>query len=326
VSTRTAPTAFYCVADAAYFLGAVGMINSLRLQDHDEPIYLLDLGLERWQRELLAAEVTIVPAPAQTPPHLAKTYAPRKHLADVKILIDTDMIVTRPLDELIGRAARGKVIGFRDRQQRHFAEWGELGLGDPRATPYVSSGLVFLGGEPGAEAIELLADHQDKVDYSRTFWRANDRTYPYLYADQDMLNAIIATRVEPDRFLALEARLSSTPPFRRLRLVDEHALRCAYPDGVEPYVLHQFVRKPWLEPMYHGAYSRLLARLLLANDLAIKVPPKTVPLRMRAGVRARAERALVNVRDLGRYYLGDVIPAWIGTRLEDRRRRREARG
>ena len=31
--------AFYTVADARYFLGAVGMINSLRLVGHDEPIF-----------------------------------------------------------------------------------------------------------------------------------------------------------------------------------------------------------------------------------------------------------------------------------------------
>ncbi len=39
------------------------MINSLRLNGHREPIYLLDCGLSDDQRELLAAEVTVVDAP-----------------------------------------------------------------------------------------------------------------------------------------------------------------------------------------------------------------------------------------------------------------------
>ena len=319
--------AFYCVADADYFLGAVGLINSLRIQGHDEPVYLLDLGLEQWQRDLVRREATLVAPPEDTPPHLAKTHAPLAHPAETAVLIDVDMVVTRPLGELIERAAGGRVIGFRDRQQRHFAEWGPaFGLGEARLIPYISSGLMFCGGDEGREVLTLLDEHQRSVDYSRTFWRGNDRGYPFLYADQDVVNAILATRPDPDRFDALDARLASTPPFRRLRVEDERGLRCSYPDGTEPYVLHQFVRKPWLEPMYHGPYSRLLSRSLLADDVAIAVPPEVVPLRMRGGPRARAERAAVNARDLGRYYLGDVVPGWIGTRIEDRRRRREARG
>ncbi len=62
------PTAFYCVSDARYFLGAVAMINSLRLNGHREPIYLLDAGLSDDQRELLAAEATIVKAPPRRRP------------------------------------------------------------------------------------------------------------------------------------------------------------------------------------------------------------------------------------------------------------------
>ena len=42
---RPMNAAFYCVADERYFLGAVGLINSLRLVGHDEPIHLLDCGL-----------------------------------------------------------------------------------------------------------------------------------------------------------------------------------------------------------------------------------------------------------------------------------------
>ena len=70
-------------------------------------------------------------------------------------------------------------------------------------------------------------------------------------------------------------------------IADEGTLRCVHRDGSEPFVLHQFVRKPWLEPMYHGIYSRLLLRLLLADDVAIAVGADAVPLRMRPGARAR---------------------------------------
>ncbi|MGI8461995.1 MAG: hypothetical protein ACR2OC_10230 [Solirubrobacterales bacterium] len=318
--------AFYCVADKRYFLGAVGLVNSLRLLGHEEPIYLLDLGLAPWQRRAIEGEVVLVADPGATPPHLSKTIAPLAHPAETAVLIDTDMIATRSLAPLIAAVAGGGVIAFRDRQQRYFAEWGsELDLGEARPIPYVSSGLVVLGGPERAQVLGLMADRQRRVDYSRTFWRDNDRDYPFLYADQAVLNAILATRVEAESFTAYEARLASTPPFRKLRLLDETALRCAYPDGAEPHVLHQFVRKPWLEPMYHGIYSRLLARCLLAGDVPVRVPDEEVPLRMRSGSRARLDRSFVNARDLGRFYLGDVLPGWIGNRLEDRRRRGAAR-
>jgi hypothetical protein len=319
--------AFYCVADDRFFLGAAGMINSLRLQGHTEPIYLLDLGLAGWQRDALAAEVTMVPTSEEIPPHLSKTIAPLAHPAETMVLIDSDMILTRSLLPLLETAADGKLVAFRDRQQRFFPEWGEvLGPAKARPGPYLSSGLVLLSGAQGRELLRLLAEAQDRVDYSRTYWRGNDREYPFLYADQDVLNAIVATRLDPDRVVALDGRLAATPPFRRLRLVDVATLRCEFDNGTVPYVLHQFVRKPWLEPMYHGIYSRFLARLLLADDVPVRVPPDAVPRRMREGARARAERTVVNVRDLGRFYLGDLLPTWIGNRLEDRRRRRERAG
>ena len=316
-------TAFYCVSDSRYVLGAVGMINSLRLQGHTEPIYLLDCGLTGEQRDLLEPEVSFVEPDDDVEPWLAKTIAPLAHPAEVMVLIDVDMIDTRPLGELIELAREDRVVAFRDRQHRFFETWAsELGLGPAEPGPYVSSGLVFAGGEVGARMLELMATKQDRVDFSRTFWRGNDRTYPFLYADQDVLNAILRTSVPADALVAREERLAATPPYRRLHAVEEASLDCRYPDGARPYVLHQFVRKPWLEPVYHGIYSRLLARLLMGEDVAVRVVPEAVPRRMRTGVSAWVDRSIVNAHDLGRYYLGDRLPAWIGNRIESARRRR----
>ena len=316
------PLAFYCVCDERYFLGAVGLLNSLRLLGHTEQVFLLDCGLSDEQRELLAPQVTLVAGPRDSPPWLAKTIAPLRHPARLMVLVDTDMIATRSLAPLIEEASAGRVVAFRDRQQRFFGEWGELlQLGTARRQPYVSSGLVFLERSLGTEVLRLMDDRRGSVDFERTFWRRNERTYPFLYADQDVLNAILATRVEPDRLVALDDRLEATPPYRGLRLIDEATLRCAYRDGAEPYVLHQFVRKPWLERMYHGIYSRMLVRLLLGDDVAVRVRESDVPLRMRRGALARAGRTLVNAQDLGRWYFGDRLPAWLGTRVEALRRR-----
>ena len=76
--------AFYCVADERYFLGAVGLINSLRLVGHTEPIFLLDCGLTAAQRELLAAARRAASTrPSDAPPWLLKTVAPLARPADV---------------------------------------------------------------------------------------------------------------------------------------------------------------------------------------------------------------------------------------------------
>ncbi len=315
-------TAFYCVSDARFFLGAVGLINSLRVIGHHEPIFVLDCGLTDEQRGMIAAEATLVPAPAERPPQLLKTVAPLAHPAEVMVLIDADMIVTRSIGGLIERARGGSVVAVRDRQQRYFDEWGKLpGLGPARPGPYVSSGLVFLAGSLGNEVLRLLDQLHTQVDFESTFWGENVQDYPYLYADQDVLNAILRTRVARDRLEALEHRFAATPPFRSLRCIDAETLSCAFRDGAQPYVVHQFVRKPWLERMYHGVYSQLLARLLLGDDVAIKVPETDVPLRMRDGALARTSRTLVNVKDLGRWYLGDLLPQWLGSRVEALRRR-----
>lgn len=321
--------AFYCMSSRLYFLGVVGMINSLRIVGHTEPVFLLDCGLTDEQREILGGHVTLVPAPssADPEPFLLKAVAPLEHPADVMVLIDADMVVCRPLTPLIEQAAEQRVVAFKDNIDRFVSAWGDLlGLGATRRQPYVSSGLVFLGGTVGHQVLRLMDRSRSRVDYERSHFAENVPDYPFMYLDQDILNAVLATCVEPDRTVILDKRLAPIPPFRRLQVIDERTLRCAHADGTEPYVLHQFVRKPWVEPMYHSPYSRLLARLLLGPDIAIRVPEEEVPLRMRSGPLARLERRRVDATDLARWYVRDVIPEWLGGRIGARRRRRAARG
>jgi len=283
--------AFYCVADSRYFLGAVGMINSLRLLGHQEPVYVLDCGLTDGERGMLAPHATVVPAPNDSPPWLLKAAAPLSHPADVIVLIDTDLIVTRPLTDLIREPAGPQVAAFRNPSDRFSSAWGELpGLGEARPRPYVSSSLVFLKGAVGREVLLLMDRLRSRVDFQRTFWRENDPSYPFLLGDQDLLNAILATRLDPGQVAELDARLEAVPPFAGLRILDAEALRCSYQDGVEPYVLHHFLTKPWLEPTIGGVYTQLLLRLLLGPDVAIQVPQRELPLHLQPGVIAGARR------------------------------------
>jgi uncharacterized protein YndB with AHSA1/START domain len=52
----------------------------------------------------------------------------------------------------------------------------------------------------------------------------------------------------------------------------------------------QVGRKPWLEPTTHRLYSRLLSRTLQGDDVAIKLPPRKLPLRLRRGRLAALQR------------------------------------
>jgi hypothetical protein len=324
-----APVAFYCVANSRYFLGAVGMLNSLRLVGHHEPVYLLDCGLTEQQRELLAPHVTLVPGPHQSPPYLLKTLAPLRHPTEVTVLVDTDVIVTRPLTALIEQAGHGTVAAFRTAYDRFFPEWGELlGLGAVRRRPYVCSALVLLGGEEGQEVLRLMHEGQARVPTAgeardpRKFFRTLASS-PLQLADQDVLNAVLCTRTETDRILTLEHGLAPEPPFRGLRLLSGEGLRCAYDDGSEPYVLHHLGPKPWLAPMRDGPYSRLLTRLLLGPGIEVRVPEADVPMRLRKGFIAGAGRRLAGLQDRFRSSVREPLSWRVGAQagaLRDRLR------
>jgi hypothetical protein len=311
------PAAFYCVSDRRYFLGAVGLINSLRLLGHTQPIYLLDCGLTEPQRELLKDHVTLVRDQSGTPPWLLKTIAPLAHPAEVMVLIDADMIVTRPLDELIETAGEGKLVAAINDRDRFRPDWGELlGLGPVRRGPYLSSGLVVVERELGTEVLELMDRLQDRVDFDRTFWRDNVSDYAFLYGDQDVLNAILASElVASERVEALAHRFAPTPPFGRLRVVDRRTLRCRYRDGVEPYVVHHFTTKPWLEPTHHGVYSRLLQRALIGPGVEVSVSPQELPLRLRTGPLAYTDRKRVNAGERWRWWFREPLEERVLGRL-----------
>jgi hypothetical protein len=314
------PVAFYCVSSGVYFLGAVAMLNSLRLVGHTEPVFMLDCGLRPRQRELLAAHVTLLEAPSDAPPYLLKTVAPLRHPAEVRVLIDVDMVVTRALAEPVELAAEGRLVAFRNNLDRFVPEWGELlDLGPIRRQPYLSSGLVLLGGRRGDDVLRLMDDRQARVEFELTYARRNVADYPFLLLDQDILNAIAASRVESDRIVPLDLRLAPNPPFPGLRLMNEETLRCAYEDGTEPYVLHHLdPRKPWRGSMYRDIYSRLLGRLLLSEDVALRVPDEELPRWMRDGLLGRAERAR---HRLG-WYVRDHLSDSIVDRIDALRRRR----
>ena len=300
--------AFYCVSGSDFFLGTVALVNSLRLQGHAEPIHLLDCGLGEEQKRLLGDQVALLAAPSQAPPSLLKWIAPRVRSATTMFLIDTDMIVTRPLDDLFASAATGRLVAFENDRQRHFEQWAALlGLGRVRRGTYLSSAAVCLSAELDPGFLAAIEDGLARLDSERTWIGDGEEADPLFYADQDVLNAIVLARLEPEQVLALDPALAATPPFSGLRCADRLRLRCRYADGSEPYLLHHFARKPWLVSMRSNVYSRLMTRLLFADDVTVRVPAELVPTRLRAGLAGGAARFGVD--------LAIGVPAGIRRRL-----------
>ena len=299
----TSRVAFYSVVNARYFLGAVGMLNSLRMVGHREPVHLLDRGLTPAQRGLLEPHANIVDPPREAPPYLSKTIAPLANPAEVTILIDSDMIVTRPLTDLIDEADTGKVLAFGAGYERFFPQWSEiLGLGSVERRPYACSGLVVLGGAAGREVLQTMDAAQMRVpsfgdgppNPRRFFENVGDS--PLGLADQDVLNAVLCARPADGRVEVLDHDLAPEPPFSGIRITDIGGLRCETEDGAEPYLLHHLGAKPWLVAMGDGPYSRLLARLLVGPEIEVRVPPGEVPVRFREGLRAAAARKLAGLQ------------------------------
>jgi hypothetical protein len=294
--TPIAGAAFYTVADRRHFLGAAALLNSLRLAGHEEPLFVLDCGLTDLQLELLAPHATLVRPAADVPPPAAKATAPLRHPADAMVILDADVIVTRPLDAVIGRAKGGAIVGFaNDTPGRFFPEWSELGLGEPRKQTYVNAGhLVVPAGR--RDALALVAELAARVDPKRTFVAGGSPSDPLYYLDQDVLNAVLATTVEPEQIEIVEEGLAAYTPFRGLRVVDERILRCEREDGSRPLLLHHVLRKPWLAAVRPSAYSQLLTRLLTGEDVALRVPRRMIPLHLQTGRLAAFGRVRVRAQ------------------------------
>jgi hypothetical protein len=287
---------FYTVANSSYFVGVVSLINSLRLLGHKEAIFVADCGLSAAQRRMLAGEATLVDGANVDAPHFAKTVAPLAHPSDVMVLIDADIIVTRPLTELIEEGRSGKVVAFADEVAHRFdPRWSELlGLGGLRHQPYVNSGLVVVPHTLGVGILMQVRRGLPRVEVRRTIVGEGTSDYPFFYLDQDVLNAVLSTR-PAESINILDHGLAPFPPFHGLQLIDSGSLRCVYRDGREPFALHHVLRKPWLVPTRPNVYSRLLSRLLLESDVAIRLDEDDVPLRFRGGAASWLERRRVDV-------------------------------
>ena len=279
--------AYYTVANALHYPGAVALLNSLRLVGEEAPLFVVDCGLTKSQRDVLANHATLVPQHDGLHASCQKATGPLAHPAELMVVLDADMIVTRRLTPLFEDAAGGLIVVFEDHgaPDRFFAEWSSLGLGVPRPQPYANCGFLMFSADTAAEFLPLFVELEEQLDPADTHFGGGDISNPFYCADQEILNAMLCTRYE-GRAKRLDRRLAPFPPFVGLEVTDLSRLSCAYPDGVAPYLLHHSFKKPWLVPMKPSPYSKLFTRAVTGPDVAIHLGRGDIPLRLSDNVLA----------------------------------------
>ena len=340
---------FHTIANARYFPGLVALVNSMRLTGHDQEVVVLDLGLTPGQRERLADHVTLVQLPNQVGhPAFMKPYPHRLAPAGTVVLIDSDMIVTASLDEPLADAAAGLIAVFGDHEStrsRWFAEWEQgFGLsGPPRHQEYVNAGFVAISQEhwPNfltrwATACQLLPIDRYAVLPRFLPRRTAMDGEPFWAGDQDALNAILMAEIPPES-LAIRPRSQQPDWLDEAEVVDEQTLECRY-RGEPTLILHlSLAPKPW-EPTgwrraRNNAYVRLLPRVLLADDVALRLSPAELPLWLRGNRRGRLalgvldrRRRTLNALERRLRRASQRLPGRVRKRLLDLRDRLSQRG
>ena len=156
-----------------------------------------------------------------------------------------------------------------------------------------------------------MQERQRVVDFELTHWRRDRPGYAFTFADQDVFNAILATRIGPERVVALDQRLAARAPVHRPAA--GRRAHPAAPTRTPPRRIWSIITvKPWLEPRPTGVYSRLLRRLLIGDDLAVAVPADEVRRGCEPGPRAHADRKRTNVRERFRWHVREPLAATEG--------------
>jgi hypothetical protein len=295
----------YTLADAPYFTGLVGLVNSLRLTGNPYAVVAIDGGLHDWQRELVSQEVQVVPCPeaASESPFLKKAEISRLGPEGVIAWLDSDIVVTRRLAELLEIARRGRFCAFRDDWEpgveRCFPEWEQLfELQAPvRPQTYVNAGFFAFDVARFPTLLERWADCCRRIP-AEGILTGDHAADPLWAGDQDALNALLMSEVPAGAVEALPTvAMAHARGMRRVQVVDEKRLAVRV-GADEPWMLHYTWRpKPWQPDGWRrvkpDAYVVLLVRSLFGEGAAVVTPVSSVPRWLRPGVEGRAWLLLV---------------------------------
>lgn len=290
---------FFTVCNDKYFPGLVGLLNSLRLAGHNDPLVVGDCGLTARQSQLLASHCNLIELNS-TLVRNAMQYKPFPFLVEprgVVVVIDSDMIVTRSLTPVLALAAQGKICAFPDgNYDTWWAEWQEifnLPCAPRKHQTYVNSGFVAFSASFWPKLLEQWWKACERIRDRPTFQEGvSHRVNPTAGGDQDALNAVLMSLIPANALSVLPSEGQITQyGSRYLRLIDERSLKCEF-KGQQPLILHHIlVPKPWQwwgvwgwgGHMSSYVYLRFLRRLLNAPDVALKVPKPMLKIWLKQG-------------------------------------------
>jgi hypothetical protein len=288
----------FTVADSRYFVGAVAMINSLRLTGYDGEIALGDLGLSEAQRSLLRGNCRILDLTTRTRrPHLLVTAVRELQHQGVLVFIDSDIVIGGSLSSMVSVARDGKIVAIRDSDPRRCrGEWSDLlELRAPlRSEVYVNSGFVALSTIENPDFLprwdELCERVSNLLDENELGSNPSPEVTSALASfDQDALNALLMSEQPEGSLYAVPQELAPGEFNMRyeIHVVEVDALACEF-RGTKPLILHWWGRpKPWSPRPWRGvrrdAYNVLLRRLVARRDVAVVATPEMLPLWLRSG-------------------------------------------
>jgi hypothetical protein len=298
-ASRRRDVRFFTMGDARYFLGAVALVNSLRIVGHDDPVTFLDLGLTPEQREIMATECDVVDID-RSPDRHPYTFQPYPHVLDpsgICVIVDSDVIVTSRLDAIIDAAGEGKIASYPDRIDRCLPEWEAIFGLHARirpGIPYVNSGLVAFDA---VRHRRFLARWWELCQQLCVSAPASDAS-PTGFADQDALNALLMSEYADDQAAgdANQVVLGS-PALAATRIDDVESLECTR-DGLPVVALHSLSQpKPWMPEartmLRRNAFVPCLRRCLSGPGLTIELPEAMIPTWLRRGPSAGIEMHLL---------------------------------
>ena len=295
-SDAPAPVRFFTIADAGYFPGLVGLVNSLRLQGHGEPITVLDLGLLAEQRAALQTECEFVVPPSEildTRGLWSRTRASfeTSKLSCMSILTSSSAgrsTGSSPLHRRDGSAClrmRRRLAGSRSGNR------SSVSVAAPRKQTYINAGFLAFSTACFPQLLSRWSECCGQLVSPPTHLDPNDLDSPTALSSQDALNAVLMSELELDQidFQPLTAEAQGQMQLHRTRVVDLGRLACRL-DGQPTTLLHAWGSpKPWeyaaAKELRRSAYLRCLRRLLVSRDVAVKIPSDCVPMWLQPGLR-----------------------------------------